>query len=302
MDKPLTDNPKTIILAGATGNLGSRIARELLKRGAVVRALVRYGNSGGAEWLREHGAEVVEVDYDNPEQLATACSGGACVVSALSGVRDVIVDVQYRLLEAALNAHVPRFIPSDYCIDYTKLPRDGNRNLELRREFAKFLDIAPIKATSILCGMFAELLTGEARIINFRKRKVTYWGRVDQEMDFTTMDNAAEFTAAAALDDDTPRYLRIAGDVDSTLGLCHAATEATGQSFKTKRLGGLRRFRLLIRIVKFLFPGKRTTFPAWQGMRYMYDMYTGWPKLEPLDNERYPGIEWTEVAEVLRKR
>lgn len=37
--------PTLIVLAGATGDLGFRLAQALLARGAVVRALVRPGNT-----------------------------------------------------------------------------------------------------------------------------------------------------------------------------------------------------------------------------------------------------------------
>ncbi|WP_083320715.1 NmrA family NAD(P)-binding protein [Hymenobacter glacialis] len=109
--------PATIVLAGATGDLGFRIAQALLRRGAVVRALVRPGNTRPeVAKLRELGAEVVEVDLNSVTALTQACSDAACVVSALSGLRDVIVDGQKRLLDAAVAAGVPRFIPSDYSI------------------------------------------------------------------------------------------------------------------------------------------------------------------------------------------
>lgn len=42
-------------------------------------------------------------------------------------------------------------------------------------------------------------------------------------------------------------------------------------------------------------------FPPWQGMQYLHNMFTGLPKLQPLDNERYNGIGWTTVQEVLEK-
>jgi hypothetical protein len=38
------------------------------------------------------------------------------------------------------------------------------------------------------------------------------WGNANQILEFTTTENVAEFTAAAAVDENTPRYLRIAGD------------------------------------------------------------------------------------------
>lgn len=49
-------------------------------------------------------------------------------------------------------------------------------------------------------------------------------------------------------------------------------------------------------------PQKNEVFPPWQGMQYLHNMFTGLPKLNPLDNERYAGIEWTTVAKVLARR
>ena len=93
--------PAIIVLAGATGDLGFRIAQSLLNRGAVVRALVRPGNTKPeVTSLRDLGAEIVEVDFNSVTALTKACAGAACVVSAVSGLRDVIVNGQKRLLDA----------------------------------------------------------------------------------------------------------------------------------------------------------------------------------------------------------
>jgi NmrA-like family len=69
------------------------------------------------------------------EQLKQACQGVSCVVSALAGLHETIVDSQIKLLDAAISAGVPRFIPSDYSSDFTKLPAGENRNFDLRKEF-----------------------------------------------------------------------------------------------------------------------------------------------------------------------
>ena len=294
-----TSSPK-IIIAGATGHLGGLIANCLLQGGVRVTALVRRGTAPvQAAALKERGADVIEVDYGNEAGLARACEGGSCVVSALSGLREVIVNAQTALLNAAVKAGVPRFIPSDFSIDYTKLPAGSNRNLDLRREFSERLNKAPIKATSILNGMFADLLTGQAPVVLSGLKRVVYWGNADQPMDFTTIADTAAFTAAAALDPSTPRFLRIAGEVASARDLKRIAGEAKGHDFNLFRAGGLGRLQSIIKITRFLFPAKKEVFPAWQGMQYMHNMFTGLPKLTPLDNDRYPNLRWTALKTVL---
>lgn len=297
----LTIEP-TIILAGATGHLGGLIARELRNKDANVRAIIRPGTEAGKiKALRELGCAVAEADYKNAAALEEACAGGSCVVSALSGLREVIVDAQNALLQAAVSAGVPRFIPSDFSIDFTNLPYGNNRNLDFRKEFGEILEQAPIKATSILNGMFTDLLTGQAPFILFGSKRILYWGNADQLLDFTTIADTAAYTAAAALDSSTPRYLRLAGDVLSAQDLRAVASEVTGEDFKLLRPGGLGLFNFLIKLTKTLTLERGEVFPAWQGMQYMRDMFSGLPKLEPLNNNRYPEIRWTSVREVLTR-
>ena len=289
-----------IIVAGATGNLGGRIVKALREKGASVRALVRRKAAPDkVERLRSMGAGITEIDFNNPAEIKDACAGGSCVVSALSGLRDVIVDAQTALLEAAVMAGVPRFIPSDYSIDFTKFPAGLNRNLDLRREFHGRLDKASIAATTIFNGAFAEMLTGQMPLILFKYKRVLYWGNADQRMDFTTMDDTAAYTASAALDTSTPRFLRIAGDQKSARELAVVAAEVTGERFRLLRPGGLWMLAAFIKIGRAFSPGGNELYPAWQGMQYMHNMLEGRAKLAPIDNDRYPHPRWTTAKDVL---
>ncbi len=290
----------TIVVAGATGNLGGRITRALLERGATVRALVRRTTARErSERLETLGVTVARVDLDSAAQVAEACSGASCVVSALQGLRDVIVEAQTVLLDAAIKVDVPRFIPSDFSIDFTKFPFGENRNLDLRRDFHERLDKASISATTIFNGAFADLLTGRMPLILFRLKRVLCWGDADQPMDFTTIDDTAAFTARAALDPSTPRFLRIAGDQLSARELAAVATEVTGEKYRVLRAGGLGMLGMLIKIARTVAPAEDDLYPAWQGMQYMRDMFDGRAKLAPLDNHRYPGVHWTTARDVL---
>ena len=290
----------TILVAGATGNLGVRIAAALRERGANVRALVRHGTARDKlERLEGLGVEIATVDLLSTFEVTPACTGISCVVSALQGLRDVIVEAQTVLLDGAIKAGVPCFIPSDYSIDFTKFPAGENRNFDLRREFHKRLDESPISATTIYNGAFAELLTGQMPLIFFKFKRILYWGNPDQRMDFTTMDDTATFTARAALDPSTPRFLRIAGDQLSARDLTVLVSEVTGTKFKLFRAGSLGSLGVLIRVARTAAPAEKQLFPAWQGMQYMHNMFDGRAKLEPLDNDRYPSISWVTVREVL---
>ena len=266
MDDSASASP-VIVLAGGTGDLGARIAWALLERGAVVRALVRSKSDPGAvAALHRQGAQVVKVDFESTASLTSACDGAACVVSALSGLYGVVVEAQTRLLEAAVEAGVPRFIPSDFAIDFAKLPPGTNRNFDLRRQFAERLDAASVQATSVLNGAFMELLTGQAPIILFPLRRVLYWGAgPDQPLDFTTKNDTAAFTAAAALDPDTPRFLRIAGSQVTARELAQVMTDVSGRPYPVWRGGRLRTLRWIIKAVRVLFPATRRGLPGMAG-------------------------------------
>lgn len=295
-----TMNDSTIVVAGATGNLGGRIVKALCERRAVVRALVRHGTARDRiERLEKLGAMIASVDLNNASEVTQACSGASCVVSALSGLRDVIVEAQTVLLKAAIKAGAPRFIPSDYSIDFTKFPPGQNRNLDLRREFHERLGRTSISATTIFNGAFSYLLTGQMPLILFKLKRVLYWGNADQRMDFTTMEDTAAFTVSAALDPSTPRFLRIAGDQISARELTAAVSEVTGKRFRLFRAGSLGMLGLIIKIARTVSPAENELYPAWQGMQYMRNMLEGRAKLDPLDNDRYPGIPWTTVRDVL---
>ena len=289
-----------IVLAGATGDLGGRIAKALGRRGVQFRALVRpNAPTASRAALESVGAIVSEVDFDDEAALCKACEGAACVVSALNGLEIVMVEMQGKLLDAAVAASVPRFIPSDYSLDFTKTRPGDNRNMDVRRAFMARIDRAPIAATSILNGAFAELLTGEAPIVLQKQRRILYWGNADQAYDFTSKDDVADYVAEVALDSASPRFLRIAGASVSPRQLAAIMTDLTKQRFKLLRPGGIGLLGVLIRIVRTIKPSPGEVFPPWQGMQYMRDMSSGRGKLQPLDNDRYGKRAWTSARDVL---
>ncbi|XAS63800.1 NmrA family NAD(P)-binding protein [Micrococcaceae bacterium Sec5.8] len=290
-----------VLVAGATGDLGRRLVRELLLHDTQVRVLTRPGSSNRAKELfgEDRRVDILEADYTDPAALASAVSGIDAVVSAVSGTRPVIVDTQRALLSAAVSAGVPRFIPSDYSADYRRITVGSNRNFELRREFAADLDAAPIRATSVLNGAFMDMLTGQAPIVLFGRRRVLFWSSPDQVLDFTTKDDVARTTTHVALDKDAPRVIEVAGDRVTARGLADLMTELTGSRFKLQWAGTAGSLSLMSKAMRRLSGSADETFPAWQGMQYLVNMFSGQAQLQHVDNSRYGHQQWTTVRDVL---
>lgn len=105
-----------ILVVGATGSLGGRIARKLLAEGRKVRVLVRSQSS--YDDFVQAGAEAVFGDLKDPASLRAACSGVEAVVTTATAVarggEDTIDSVDLagnqNLIGAADAEHVGHFV------------------------------------------------------------------------------------------------------------------------------------------------------------------------------------------------
>jgi NAD(P)-dependent dehydrogenase (short-subunit alcohol dehydrogenase family) len=285
-----------ILVAGATGNLGQRICRELIKINVPVRAIVREGsNKEKIDALEKIGVDVFKVDMSSEQELIGACSGVSCVVSAIAGLHDVIVKMQTKILNAAVAAGVPRFIPSDFSSDFTTMPAGENRNFDLRKEFHAILDESPIRATSIFNGAFADILRYNTPLFNAQQKTIAYYdGKSDWKIDFTTMDDTAAFTALAAMDESAPRSLKIASFSVSPDDLAGLSEQHKGSKFQLVNMGSMEQFSAYNKIQRAAHPeGENELYSKWQQAQYLYSMF-----LVPhtnLDNKRYEGLKWSPV-------
>ena len=72
----------TVFVAGATGRIGSPVARLLIARGHHVVAGTRDPRSPAAAALARRGARIVHADFDDMASLAAGARMGEAVVSA----------------------------------------------------------------------------------------------------------------------------------------------------------------------------------------------------------------------------
>ena len=290
-----------VLVVGASGNLGGKIVRELVALGATVRVTHRASsNHDHVVALRALGVELVIADLSDPASLAHACAGVDVVVSGVQGLRDVIVDGQTRLLRAAEQAGVKRMMPSDYALDFFKTTPGGNRNLDLRREMDAVLDASKeVRATSVLCGAFMDLLAWGAIGPDRQTGVYKVWGDADQLYDFTHTDDVAKYIAAVALDPAAGRVVRVAGETLSPRQLGAVFAAVRGTAVTLEYAGTLEELDGRIAGMRAADEAPDNVFPVWQQMQYSRDMASGLGRLTPLDNARYPSIRPRTVRDVI---
>lgn len=98
-----------VVVYGATGNSGSEIVKELVRRGHKVTGVARK-----VESLKDHpGVTAKTDDLSNVDKIAEVIKGADVVVSAYqppADNTDALIDVTKREIEAVEKAGVPRLI------------------------------------------------------------------------------------------------------------------------------------------------------------------------------------------------
>jgi len=291
----------TVALLGGTGDLGQLIGHALLDTGVQVRALVRPGSTARAAGLQQRGAVLVEGDLSAGQEAALAmlCDGATAVVSAIQGGPDAIIDGQLRVLAAAVDAGVGRFVPSDYSLDFFGLSEGKNISSDWRRNFA---DAAreqrrSVQVTHVLNGCFNDrrVLYGFLGAIDLQASNANLWGDGEHPMQFTTYADTAAYVAAAVVgSDDPPRRLKIAGDSLDFQSLVRACERGIGRELTVRRHGSLADLDALIDERQASRPDD---LGAYLPVMYWRAMLDGTGALDSLDNDLYPSIRPMTVAE-----
>ncbi|MFF5019635.1 NmrA/HSCARG family protein [Streptomyces sp. NPDC001165] len=107
---------QTILVTGGTGRQGGAVARDLLRRGFTVHALVRDPQKAEARALEEAGAVLVRGDMEDEASLAAAMEGvyGVFSVQTFRGPGGVEAEIRQgkAVADAAVRAGVKHFVYS----------------------------------------------------------------------------------------------------------------------------------------------------------------------------------------------
>ena len=190
-----------ILVAGATGLVGSAVCQKLAERGEKVRALVRATSAKERlEALRSCGAELCIGDLKDPGSLSSACRGVDAVVSTASStlsrqagdsIESVDAAGQLNLVNAARSAGAGRFVFVSF-----RRPRgitfplaDAKRKVEEA--------IANLNFTIIQASWFMEVWLSPALGFDYANRTARIYGPGTNPISWVSFRDVAEMCGLA---------------------------------------------------------------------------------------------------------
>ena len=215
-----------ILVVGATGSLGGRIARGLLAQGKKVRIFTRnnpisaelaqQGRANTAESLIAAGAEAVYADLKEPDSLETAVAGIDAVITTATatqrGGEDTVpaVDLQgtLNLIEAAKAAGVKRFI---YTSANGAMPDHPAPVYHIKGTCEASLEASGMAYTILRPSVFMEIWIGMAvGLPLMNQQPITLIGQGNHHHNFVSEADVAAFGLAMV---DNPRAVNQRVDI-----------------------------------------------------------------------------------------
>ena len=210
-----SNNASTVLVAGATGFLGSEICRQLLqnKLNLKVKGLVRAtSDPTKVAQLKELGVETLVGDLKNKASLENALSGVSAIISTVSStlsrqegdsIQAVDDKGQINLIDAAVGAGIGHFVYVSFCSMSGEFPLQS-----AKRKVEQHLEASGLEYTILLPTYFMEVWLGPALGFDPSNAKATIYGDGKKPVSWISIQNVAAF-AVAALDNPKAKHKRI---------------------------------------------------------------------------------------------
>jgi len=188
-----------ILVAGATGVLGSEIVRRLTARGEEVRAMVRVTSAPEkVERLKKLGADIVRADVKDPRTLFAACVGVEAVISTITTITTSQPGDSFEatdgggtraLIDAARRARASKFVFVSF--DTTCSPDNPLR--QAKKESEEHLKQSGLDYTILHSSLFCESWLGPMLFADPAAGTAKVYGKGTQKLRYVAVADVAEF-------------------------------------------------------------------------------------------------------------
>lgn len=203
-----TTTTTTVTIAGITGKLALQITKYLLESPSVhINGLCRDPTKLPSSITTNPRVTIFQGTATDTEGIRKALHGTSVAICCYLGDNDFMVSGQKTLIDACIAEKVPRYIASDWSLDFSRLEFGDLPIKDPMKHVAAYLDERKdqIKGVHVLNGAFLEVPWRS--IWDAQEKNFIVWGTGEEKWDLTSYGNAAEYTAKVALDPKASGYL-----------------------------------------------------------------------------------------------
>lgn len=193
----------TVGIAGITGKFGRLVAKHLLNNPEVtLRGLCRDPSKVISSIVSNHGVQLFQGDAYDHDKIREFVRGSDVVICSYLGDDKLMIDGQKALIDACETEGVPRYVASDWALDYTKLEFGQLFVKDPMKHVKAYLETKEkVKGVHILVGGFMNpVFSPLFNILDAQNNVIKYWGEGTEPWEGTSYENAAQYTAAVAAD------------------------------------------------------------------------------------------------------
>lgn len=196
-----SSSPPTVLVAGATGLLGSEICQQLIQNSYHVKGLVRItSDPAKISNLTAIGVEIVVGDLKDPASLEDALKGVSSVISTVSSVlsrqegdsiQAVDEEGQINLIKAAINAEVAHFV-------FISVSESGESPLQsAKKTVEEHLVSSGLSYTILQPTCFMDVWLSPALGFNYAEGNATIYGDGNSRVSWISLKDVAAFAVTA---------------------------------------------------------------------------------------------------------
>ena len=169
-----------------------------------INAIVRNASKVPTKIGTNSNIIIFEADSSDKAAVTKALKGSQVCICCYLGDNILMTEGQKLLIDACIEAGVPRYIASDWSADYRtvalgEVPMKDPMKIIYAYLQEKQAGESAIRGVHILNGAFTEVILANV-FADEAHTKVRYFGSGDVGIDATTMPNAAAWTAEVAMD------------------------------------------------------------------------------------------------------